>query len=91
MAYSETQFQRELLKALNKIASEIHESNSLAKKSVEMQERMMKINEAASHQMSIEEYKIIKEAEAMMLKKEENLIPNLDETFDNIPEELGET
>lgn len=71
MAYSETQFQRELLKALNKISSELHESNVLAKKSVAMQERMLQINEAASHQMSIEELKIMREADAMMFKQEE--------------------
>lgn len=71
MAYSETQFQRELLKALNKISSELHESNVLAKKSVAMQERMMEINEAAAHPMSIEELKIMREADAMMCKQEE--------------------
>ena len=71
MAYSETQFQRELLKALNKISSELHESNVLAKKSVAMQERMMEINEAAAHRMSIEELKIMREADAMMCKQEE--------------------
>lgn len=71
MAYSETQFQRELLKALNKISSELHESNVLAKKSVEMQKRMMEINEAAAHRMSIEELKIMREADAMMCKQEE--------------------
>lgn len=71
MAYSETQFQRELLKALNKISSELHESNVLTKKSVEMQKRMMEINEAAAHRMSIEELKIMREADAMMCKQEE--------------------
>lgn len=73
MGYSETQFQRELLKALNKISSELHESNVLAKKSVEMQKRMMEINEAAAHQMSIEELKIMREADAMIDKRIRNL------------------
>jgi hypothetical protein len=71
MGYSETQFQRELLKALNKISSELHESNVLAKESVAMQKRMLQINEASSHQMSIEELKIMREADAMMGKQEE--------------------
>lgn len=80
MAYSETQFQRELLKALNKIANELHESNVLAKKSVAMQERMLQINEAASHQMSIEELKIMREADAM-----------IDKRFDKLSDEWFET
>lgn len=71
MAYSETQFQRELLKTLNKIANELHESNVLAKKSVEMRARMLQINEAASHQMGIEELTIMREADAMMCNQEQ--------------------
>lgn len=70
MVYSKTQFQRELLKALNKIASEMHESNGLAKRSVDVSEEMLKISKALSHQTSIEELKIMREADAMMLKKE---------------------
>lgn len=81
MAYSETQFQRELLKALNKISSELHESNVLAKKSVEMQKRMMEINEAAAHRMSIEELKIMREADAMMCKQEEERMNNSYERY----------
>lgn len=57
MTYSETQFQRVLIKVLNRISNELHESNVLTKKSVEMQERMLQINEASSHQMSIKELK----------------------------------
>lgn len=57
MAYSETQFQRVLIKVLNRISNELHESNVLTKKSVEMQERMLQINESSSHQMSIKELK----------------------------------
>lgn len=59
MGYSEDQFQRLLLKVLNRISNELHESNVLAKNSVEMQTRMSQINEAASHKMSIEELKIM--------------------------------
>ena len=73
MAYSETQFQRVLIKVLNRISNELHESNVLTKKSVEMQERMLQINEAASHQMSIEELKIMREADAMIDKRFNNL------------------
>ena len=87
MAYSETQFQRELLKALNKIASELHESNVLAKKSVAMQDRMLQINEAASHQMSIEELKIMREADAMIDKRFNNLS---DEWFETESEDNKE-
>lgn len=71
MAYSETQFQRVLIKVLNRISNELHESNVLTKKSVEMQERILQINEAAAHRMSIEELKIMREADAMMCKQEE--------------------
>lgn len=57
MTYSESLFQRQLLKVLNRISNELHESNVLAKNSVEMQARMLQINEAASHRMGIEELK----------------------------------
>lgn len=70
MTYSESLFQRQLLKVLNRISNELHESNVLAKESVAMQKKMMEINEAAAHRMSIEELKIMREADAMMLKKE---------------------
>lgn len=71
MTYSESPFQRQLLKVLNRISNELHESNVLTKNSVEMQKRMMEINEAAAHRMSIEELKIMREADAMMCKQEE--------------------
>lgn len=73
MAYSESLFQRQLLKVLNRISNELHESNVLAKNSIEMQARMLQINEAASHQMSIEELKIKREADAMIDKRFNNL------------------
>lgn len=73
MTYSESLFQRQLLKVLNRISNELHESNVLAKNSVEMQARMLQINEAASHQMSIEELKIMREADAMIDKRFNNL------------------
>ena len=87
MAYSETQFQRELLKTLNKIANELHESNVLAKKSVEMQARMLQINEAASHQTRIKELKIMREADAMIDKRFNNLS---DEWFETESEDNKE-
>ena len=73
MTYSESLFQRQLLKVLNRISNELHESNVLAKNSVEMQAKMLQINEAASHQMSIEELKIMREADAMIDKRFNNL------------------
>ena len=72
MTYSESLFQRQLLKVLNRISNELHESNVLAKNSVEMQARMLQINEAASRQMSIGE-----------LKRKINSVYGLKESEDN--------
>lgn len=71
MTYSESLFQRQLLKVLNRISNELHESNVLAKESVAMQKRMMENNEAASHQMSIEGLKR-KINSVMVLKNSED-------------------
>lgn len=58
MTYSESLFQRQLLKVLNRISNELHESNVLAKESVAMQKRMMCKREEERMNNSYERYTI---------------------------------